>query len=82
MPQNNVTLTAAPQLVAVGEGNAMIQGLDTTVSYWIGDTNTQGNAMPFTAHKDVREPMFLAQGEGLWVAGSGIAIVYAQVEPT
>jgi hypothetical protein len=35
---------------------------------------------PFVSEINVREPMTLEAGESLWIAGVGMAVVYAEVD--
>lgn len=82
MTQKNITLTTTPQLVAVGPGNAQFEGRDTYVDYLIGGIVSAPSAPAFRIGVMIREPMYLEDGEGLWLAGEGSATVYAQVDPS
>lgn len=82
MAQKTVTLTATPQAVATGIGNAMFQGQHSKVSYWVATSTPDPTLIPpFIAEIGVREPMALASGETLYLAGSSTVVVYAEVEP-
>jgi len=82
MSQKSVNLTAAPQLVAIGEGAAMIGADHNKVKYLIGGTSSAPDALPFTVYTGSKEPMNLAPGEGLWVFGQGLATIFADNEPS
>lgn len=80
MSQNPFNLTDEPQSVA-GAGAAMFQGRDSSVMYWIADTAPEAGSMPFTIKRGLREPITVPDGQELWLAGKGLAVVYSTTDP-
>jgi hypothetical protein len=83
--QKAVLLTPTPQEVAKGPGDAMFQGQYGLVQYWVSPSSPAlapdpTSVPPFVSEINVREPMTLEAGESLWIAGVGMAVVYAEVD--
>lgn len=82
MAHKTTHLIGIPAKVAAGTGKASIQASDVALYYWIGDNNAPPNAAPFMLTKGEIETFDLQAGEVLWMTGVGIAVVYAEVEPS
>lgn len=83
--QKAVLLTTLPQEVAKGPGDAMFQGQYGVIHYWVSPSSPASapdptSVPPFVAELNVREPMTLEAGESLWISGTGMAVVYAEVD--
>lgn len=80
MAQFNITLTSTPQAVA-GPGDAMFEGRDGPVSYWLSATAPDTSVLPFNIERGKREPMVVPNGVNLYLVGNGLVTVYSTTDP-